>query len=104
MAGVGIAPFILLPFVENAFKHGVSQKSDNNWIVIFIEVDAGAVMLEVENTYRSMSKSENAEIREGIGLKNVKRRLELIYDGSYDLNIEERESSFYIRLELVNKN
>ena len=68
-----IAPLLLLPFVENAFKHGASETRGDTWVSIFLQVKNDRLQLRVENP-KALS---NWEIVEGIGLKNVKRQLEL---------------------------
>lgn len=96
-----IAPMMVLPFVENSFKHGVSGELDQSWISIDLTVKKESLTLKVEN-----SKSKNGEhddqfnYKQGIGLKNVKRRLELLYADSYDLNILDSEESFLVVLKL----
>ena len=91
-----IAPLILLPFIENAFKHGVGESIRESYIKIFIRLREGHLLYEVEN-----SKSDDPEVEniEKIGLTNVRRQLELIYP-EHRLTIEQFGSSFKIVLEL----
>lgn len=103
VGGYGIAPMLLLPFVENSFKHGVSGEIDAVWVTIDLKVKEGILSLKVEN-----SKSPDSRIlpagnyTEGIGLKNVKRRLELLYGGhQYELTITDEETSYLIDLRLT---
>lgn len=96
-----IAPMMILPFVENSFKHGVSGELNESWVSIDLSVKEENLTLKVEN---SRSKSEGHEdhfkYKEGIGLKNVKRRLDLIYKENFDLNILDSEESFLVVLKL----
>ncbi len=78
-----ITPMILIPFVENAFKHGASQSTDNSFINIFLKVRGKELWLKVENSFESQTDEE----LEGIGLKNLKRQLELSYE-KFDMNAE----------------
>ena len=97
-----ISPFILMPFVENAFKH-VSQRADGpNWIDIRLHLDGPELHLAVANSV-SAEDGPSAQVvgYGGIGLKNVQRRLKLVYPGGYDLSIGRDESQFNVRLRLT---
>jgi len=94
ITGKLIAPLILLPFVENAFKHGISN--GNGWITININAVQNRLFLNVENSY-PLSLQTN---RGGLGLNNVKRRLELTYPGKYDLQILPQHEVFEVALKL----
>lgn len=79
-----IAPMVFLPFIENAFKHGVSGIAEG-YISIWILQDAGSVELIVKNTvYENRPASE--EDSNGIGILNTTRRLDLLYPGKYTLS------------------
>lgn len=95
VSGFEIAPLLLMPFVENAFKH-VSHAQHNNTIEITLSHNASGFQFVVYNT-REASVEKDA----GIGLRNVKRRLELLYNRKHTLNIEDGPSSFRIRLNLL---
>lgn len=89
-----IAPLILLPFVENAFKHGASEARFSSYIYIDIELKEGQLKFTVEN-----SKDEEPEkpITENIGLSNVRRQLELMYP-EHGLHVQNEKNRFYIHL------
>jgi len=96
---LGIAPFILMTFVENAFKH-VSKETDKlNWIRIRLRLDGRQLDFSVSN---SIAPSVSTEVVHygGIGLKNVHRRLDLIYPGQYHLDIQNNNVCFEVRLRL----
>jgi len=96
---LGVAPFILMPFVENAFKH-VSKDTDKaNWIRIKLHLEQQQLTFSISN---SVSHGPFNEVIKygGIGLKNVQRRLDLIYPGQYDLDIKSGMTSFEVRLQL----
>lgn len=99
-----IAPLLLLPFIDNAFKHGVRESNPNNWIVVFMEVINDTIKFSVENSAQTIKHSANFEENKGIGLENVKRRLDLLYQGDYSLEIKEGEESFYIKLIIETQN
>ena len=92
-----IAPMILLPFVENAFKHGVhSVKESRIWVKI--RQDSNLLILEVENTL--FPRREQGIDDGGIGLSNTRRRLDLIYAKQYHLYCGPDEDKYSVRLEL----
>lgn len=97
--GMGIAPFVLMTFVENAFKHLSKHKKQPNWINIDLAVTGLQLHLTVAN---STSENGSYEVINygGIGLKNVQRRLDLIYPGQYKLDIQKNPESFVVKLEL----
>lgn len=85
-----IIPLILLPFVENAFKHGPDKHPDNDFVAIKIEMDGDFLILKVKNKIKEQSETNRTPdsllIIGGVGLKNVFRRLELHYKNKYLLN------------------
>lgn len=91
-----IAPLILLPFVENAFKHGAGETINESYISIKVQLQKGNLYFSVEN---SKSEDNQSEITEKIGLSNVRRQLELMYP-EHRLTIENHTSTFTIVLEL----
>jgi len=94
-----IAPFILMTFVENAFKH-VSKDSDkHNWITIKLKNSPEQLLFSVSNSV-SGNKSTDVVSYGGIGLKNVKRRLDLIYPDQYELDIQSSTESFEVKFKL----
>lgn len=95
--GYKIAPMLLLPFVENAFKHGKS--SNGYWIKLTLEIENSTLHFFTENSVNNQSNSTSAKSG-GIGLANVKRRLNLIYPGAYDLNINSENGVFQSDLKI----
>ena len=95
-SGKKIAPLLLVPFVENAFKHGIRTDGDN-WIKIKLKVQDQVLYFEVHN---SLGKRQENDLEDssGIGLDNVRRRLELTYPEQYQLKTEERENNFSVLL------
>jgi two-component system LytT family sensor kinase len=84
---ITLAPMIFLPFVENAFKHGVSAVK-SSFINISIEQNGNLLELKVINTINK-EQTNNLEESSGIGLNNTRRRLDLLYPGKYTLLINE---------------
>lgn len=96
-----IPPMLLLPFVENAFKHGTSDSLDNVWVEIKVSVRNNQLSLSVMNSNGVESnESQEFEYQKGIGLKNVKRRLNLLYGEHYELNISDTEEMYSVQLTL----
>jgi LytS/YehU family sensor histidine kinase len=93
-----IEPMILIPFVENAFKHGVGT-SGRPRICIRLAVKEGWLHFEVRNTFDE-SVSAGAEENTGLGLNNVRTRLELLYPKHHELEIRKEGNWFHIVLHL----
>ena len=98
-SGKNIAPLLFLPFIENAFKHGIKGDPSGGYVRIRLEILNDAVDLYVENNRGKVDKVEKGDYN-GIGLSNVKRRLELLYPGHYDLDIRQEERTFSVRVKL----
>jgi len=95
-----IPPLLMLPFVENAFKHGVSREVELSFISIDFHVKGDRLVLQVENS-KGGAAPRNEEISKGIGLQNVRRRLELIYGSkNFDLQVFDEEETFMIILKI----
>jgi LytS/YehU family sensor histidine kinase len=96
-----IAPLILLPFVENCFRHGTSNMLENPWINLTVELKDTTLVMKLMNG--KASSKVNGQNKTGIGINNVRQRLELLYKEKYDLQVREEEEVFVVdvRLELV---
>ncbi|MBK7172426.1 MAG: sensor histidine kinase [Bacteroidales bacterium] len=92
-----IAPMLLIPFVENAFKHG--GKNHSPGITIFLSAGTAQFHFEVTNYKKKNALTKGDEIG-GIGLQNIMRRLELLYKGKHELKIEDGHEIFRISLDL----
>lgn len=94
-----IAPFILMTFVENAFKH-VSKHTDTpNWINIQMRMEEEQLDFIVTNSTAD-NASKDVMHYGGIGLKNVQRRLDLLYPGQHQLEIQGSETRFSVHFQL----
>ncbi|MBQ4821953.1 histidine kinase [Aquimarina sp. MMG016] len=92
-----ISPFLLIPFVENAFKHGTSC-TQNSWVVINLVVKQYQLVLQVENGKNQNSKEQTTD--SGIGFSNVEKRLDLLYKDKHTLVIKDNELSYEVFLKL----
>ena len=96
--GFSIEPLLLIPFVENAFKHISHQKNQLNFIKINLSMNNEAFHFAIENSKEAIEKSNDKHT--GIGLANVKRRLELLYTGKHSLQIKHAADTYKVELEL----
>jgi two-component system LytT family sensor kinase len=94
-----IEPMLLIPFVENAFKHGTGM-IEKPEIFIVIDNQKNKLKFSVKNKYNPQSQ-EKKDATHGIGLQNVKRRLELLYPGKYSLNIMTEQNWFSVELNVI---
>ena len=94
-----IAPLLLLPFLENAFKHGTSKQIDQCWISMDIHVEQNRLGFKLVNSHERNLHREATDVG-GVGLENVRRRLDYLYPGFYDLHLSEDEEVFVVSLDL----
>ena len=92
-----IAPMLLIPFVENAFKHGISFREPSH-IKVTLEVRNNTLYFDVFNSKHSKVDKDPEKDKSGIGLENVKQRLQLLYPDKHDLIIRETGKEFYVHL------
>jgi two-component system, LytTR family, sensor kinase len=99
-----IAPLILITFVENCFKHGDIGKSERAWINIVIEVDENSILsAEIGNSKQSSSIPKNKKTKQessGLGIENAKQQLLLNYPERHEIDFEENENSYIVRLKI----
>jgi LytS/YehU family sensor histidine kinase len=94
-----IAPLVFITFLENAFKHGVSDLEANCWIKVRIRSYPGELIYEVTN--RKLKSNHNVKLKSGFGLENLRKRLDLGYAGLHQLTISDNEDIFYVNLTLT---
>lgn len=97
-----ISPFILMTFVENAFKHVAADQQNQNWIEINLSFKKSSTMVFVVANSSNHRKDKFRPVVHygGIGLKNVRRRLDLLYPDQHQLKITETDEFFSIELEI----
>lgn len=95
-----IAPLILIVFIENAFKHGMKGDTVNQFIKIDIEVQKNEIHFVTANNAGKADDPEHTEFH-GLGLDNVKRRLDLLYPGQYELKLSDTSDTFTVDLKLL---
>ncbi len=98
-----IAPMLLIPLVENAFKHGISLK-EQSWIKIKLECDEKNILFEVRNSMHPPIEGDPETERSGIGFKNVLERLKLIYPGKHQISVNGDGKEFFVQLAIQPQN
>ncbi|SDM02883.1 sensor histidine kinase [Pedobacter antarcticus] len=94
-----ISPMLLIPFVENAFKHGISLQQPSH-IKITLQTKENTLYFDVHNSIHLKSENDPERTHSGIGLENVKQRLMLLYPGKHELLIRESAKEFFVHLTL----
>ena len=94
-----IAPLLMIPFVENSFKHGTSQMLQHPWIKLEITTVNDQLFFKLSNSKPSLSYA-NKQNR-GIGLTNVQKRLHLVYPGRHQLDISETEDMYTVNMQIL---
>lgn len=92
--GIVIAPFIFIPFVENAVKHGLTEEN-NSFVKIIFDIKPNQIQFTIENAKPKLANTYEVG---GIGLTNVKRRLELLYPNQYILKINDGKDIYKVHL------
>lgn len=93
-----IAPMLLVPFIENAFKHGNIENLEQGWIQIDLQVVSKKIIFTVKNSYASTVSTKDKV--GGIGLVNVNRQLDLIYPNMHQLEITDKDGVYSVHLEI----
>jgi two-component system, LytTR family, sensor kinase len=92
-----LPPLLLIPLVENAFKHGVSETRNQPFVDIRLSVDQLRLTFVVKNSKEPSSAGQ--PVKENIGLSNLRRQLELLYR-EYDLSVQQDVSMFVSTLKI----
>jgi two-component system, LytTR family, sensor kinase len=92
--GKTIIPLVLVQFVENAFKHGMKEKSSHNWIKVNFVIEENELQFTVNNSY------EQSTAANGIGISSVKDILQLQYEGKHELLMQQQAGYFSVILKL----
>jgi len=95
-----IAPMLLIPFVENAFKHGISLQQ-KSWIKVSLHHAQGQLYFDIYNSTHVRAEPAHLAESSGIGLANVKHRLALLYPGRHELVIRQTQGEYFVHLTLA---
>ena len=91
--GYEISPLLLIQFIENAFKHGMEQAKAGSFLNMEIKLADGWLYYTSENSINNREYSKG-----GVGLENVRKRLEMLYEGRHSLDINQTESTYQVKL------
>lgn len=94
---VYVAPMLLEPFIENGFKHSGIGIENGAYIHIKLMVEDGRLRFEMKNS--KGKKKSGSKKRDGVGLLNVEQRLRLLYPDAHKFELEDKEDSFYVKIE-----
>lgn len=95
-----IAPMLLIPFVENAFKHGISLR-EPSWIKVSLVCEEKQIRFSVHNSVHPRLENDPEKERSGIGLQNVIERLKLVYPGKHTIHISNSGQEFAVELSIL---
>jgi len=96
--GMKVAPLLFIPFIENGFKHSHIEDVENGWIEISIISSDNTLSFEVRNSIAALDVKKDSV--GGVGLENVKRRLDLLYKDKHELQIDESSDVYKVKLTL----
>ena len=96
-----IAPLLLLTFVENAFKHGISQELKTGVIELHITATPREIVFRLKNSKPTVYDPNIIADKEAIGMQNTQKQLDLLYPNSYSLNIEDTDNQYALLLKLI---
>jgi two-component system LytT family sensor kinase len=95
-----IAPLMFIPFLENSFKHGLTNALSQGFVHIYLQVEGRHISFFIENTKPDTKPVQERKRSGGIGLVNVRRRLELLYPGKYELSVKDNPNTYAVSLEM----
>lgn len=93
-----IEPMLMIPFIENSFKHGNIENTKKGWLQVEIKTLGPILIFKVKNSLPAITI--NKDIVGGIGVENVRKRLDILYPNRYELNIETTENAFSIFMKI----
>lgn len=95
-----IAPLMFIPFLENSFKHGVNNQLEGGYVKILLKIKENELQFSIDNSKAESTPKPYGKKSGGIGLVNVKRRLDLLYPNSHTLNIKDSPNNYYVDLKI----
>ena len=94
-----IEPLLMLPLVENAFKHGINQMIDGAYLEVVLEATQQQISLSVKNNYKT-NPGQKRQAHTSIGIINLKKRLELFYSNKFKLNVYDDSTNYHVNMTL----
>ena len=98
--GQMIAPLLLIDFIENGFKHGLDKRFNDGWVRVKIIIENNRMEFDAVNSKGLTDEGGLIPSSNGIGLTNIKKRLELMYRGKSELKINDGEEEYHVHLNL----
>lgn len=98
-----ITPLLFIPFIENCFKHGVNKSLEVSYVIMRLEAENSKIDFSIKNNKPSDDLKTPLDEVGGIGLKNIRRRLKLLYPSKHQLEIRETDDEFIVNLTLLLK-
>lgn len=95
--GIQITPMLFIPFFENAFKHGNLEDTANGWLDSSLLVDGGRLKFTITNTKPALAREHE---KGGVGLDNIRQRLNLLYPERHELHIQSGEGEYAVNLQI----
>ncbi len=95
-----IAPLMFIPFIENCFKHGLGSQISKGFVNIYLDVRGNEIDLQIENSKTEAIPKQLHPRSGGIGLVNVRRRLELLYPNRYMLQVVDSPTTYTVKLKM----
>jgi hypothetical protein len=92
-----IAPMLLIPFIENGFKHGIQGNQPKSFIAVRLDISGDKLQFKVQNSRGALDRAGLEEYK-GIGIENTRQRLDLLYPGSHKLEIAASDDTFTVNL------
>ncbi|SNR44321.1 Histidine kinase [Lutibacter agarilyticus] len=97
---IEVPPLLFLPFIENCFKHGTKDNSTIEVFISFENIEDKWLIFKVENTFNELALLKETNKKHGIGIKNVKRRLELLFKNNFEFHNTIKEQKYCIQLKI----
>jgi sensor histidine kinase YesM len=97
---INIPPLIFIPFIENAFKHGISYR-EKSFIDISMTTTKESISFRCANSMVKAREENESGGQSGIGLENVTKRLNLLFPGKHDIMINKSDTEFEILLQII---
>ena len=98
--GHQIAPLLFIPFLENSFKHGIDHELNSGYVEINLNIEDNGLTLMVKNSKPTAIINPGKKKVGGIGLVNVRRRLNILYPSKYSLDVKDDKDEFVVHMEL----
>lgn len=95
-----VPPLLFIPFLENSFKHGLARSMDKGFVEVVLMIEPDEIHFSITNSKPAQLPHPEAARFGGIGLNNVRKRLDLLYPNAYDLQIENEPLTFRVNLQL----